>query len=104
VIGSILFSLGGSLECYHNGVQKCKVNDPTWWISILNGAGGFIFLWATVSGLFGLGDPQWNVNFPFLIGSIAFAIGAVITLWMWKQENYGLALLADLNVQKQQSP
>lgn len=52
VLGSICFAAGGALECYHNKVWECKLGNPTWWISILNGIGGFGFLFAASCGFF----------------------------------------------------
>ena len=52
VIGSVLFSVGGILECYHNRVWnfKCTVIE---WTSICNCLGALCFLFAATGGMVG---------------------------------------------------
>jgi len=104
VIGSILFSLGGSLEIFHNWdkVKICKVRDPVYWISVFNCFGGWMFLLAATCGFAGVtyANYQWLVNFPYVIGSFSFLFGSMTALFLWKSENYGLGLLSELNVKR----
>ena len=105
-MGSICFALGGFFECYHNSVHKCRINTAVWWISVLNCLGGFLFLLAATSGMLGAEGTteQWIVNFPYLIGSIFFMFGAMLALYMWKGEHYGLALISEINVKRDKAP
>merc|ERR1712241_614495 len=74
--------------------------------SFLNTFGGVCFLVAASSGFFatwkdgGLDYDQnnWLVNFPYLIGSLAFWFGSYFSLWMWKNEQYGLGLISEINL------
>ena len=108
VLGSILFALGGSLEIYHNWetVKICKAGDPVYWISVFNCFGGWMFLLAATCGFAGLEyeNYQWLVNFPYLIGSVAFLFGALSALVLWKSERYGLGFISEINVKRSAAP
>jgi hypothetical protein len=41
------------------------------------------------------------VNFTYLIGSAAFLFGSLCGLHLWKNENYGLGMLSEVNVKSQ---
>ena len=71
---------------------------------MLNCFGGFLFLFAATAGIIGVEDENmamWLVDFTYLIGSIAFMIGSLIALWLWKGENYGLGMLSEMNVKRE---
>ena len=99
VVGSILFTAGGLLECtqnhLHKGFDCCSLEH---WLSLCNFVGGFLFLFAAASGSIPAAEPDlWLVDFTYLVGSISFMFGGVIALSMWKNEHYGLGLIKDLN-------
>jgi hypothetical protein len=87
VVGSVLFSLGGGLECYHNKIWKWNCGNPTHWLSLFNFVGGLLFLWAGVAGIIGVADEHLSmlmIDLTYLLGSACFLFGGVIALWMWK--------------------
>merc|ERR1719336_2354288 len=93
VVGSVLFTVGGVLECYHNSIWNiCRKDGPNasvFWLSFCNAIGGMLFLVAAASGFVGGLDYDqynWLVNFPYLAGSLAFWFGSYFSLWMWKNE------------------
>jgi len=68
--------------------------------------GGFLFLFAASCGMAGVEGEleQWMVNFVYLMGSIFFMFGAIIALYMWKGEHYGLAFISEINVKRTSTP
>ena len=68
--------------------------------------GGWLFLLAASCGMAGVEGEleQWIVNFPYLVGSAFFLFGSLIALYMWKGEHYGLALISEINVKREESP
>jgi len=106
VIGSVLFTAGGFLECTHNAplFTNCNLLSPILWLSFLNTFGGFMFLFAAICNMCEISSEEykWLVDFTYLIGSIAFAFGSFIALWLWKGENYGLGLISEINVHQEE--
>ena len=102
VLGSILFTVGGVLECYHNKVWKCECGKLVWWLSVCNCLGGVFFCVAAICGIIGVEGEvyNWLVNFTYLVGSAWFFFGAIAAILMWKGENYGLGLISEINVVK----
>jgi hypothetical protein len=101
VIGSVLFTLGGYLECHHNHIWKhFDCGSATHWLSFLNFIGGALFLVAGIAGIAGAEEKSalWLVDFTYLLGSAAFMFGGLCALWLWKSEFYGLGLLSEMNV------
>jgi len=99
-LGSGCFTAGGFLECYHNW----PLNDPTNlvnWLAIMNTIGGVCFWIAASCGLFEVENAKWYVDFPYLVGSIAFGLGSFCALWMWKNEHYGLGLISEINIERE---
>jgi len=102
-LGSILFSVGGALESYHNklhlnilGIPRTLAQALSWF----NTVGALLYLIASLCGFFQLTDVEeiWLIDFVYLLGSLAFAAGGLISLWMWKSESYGLGLISEMNV------
>jgi len=99
-LGALAFTVGGVFDCRINQVWNINLSSPSWWVSVANTFGGIGFL---ISGVTGATLPspaiyKWLVDFPYFIGSIAFLVGAIFQLWMWKNEQYGLARLPALNI------
>jgi hypothetical protein len=40
---------------------------------------------------------HWLIDGGYLLGSACFLVGSLFQLWMWKAEQYGLAMLPELN-------
>ena len=111
VLGSLGFTIGGAVECRRNrvwsalrGGRQGGVCSTPVWISVCNFLGGGCFLVAASSGaLILLGGEaceeceHWLVDGVYLLGSILFLFGALIALWMWKCEQFGLGLMPELN-------
>lgn len=71
------------------------------WLAIMNTIGGVCFWIAASCGLFEVENAKWYVDFPYLIGSIAFGMGSFCALWMWKNEYYGLGLISEINIERE---
>ena len=99
VLGSVLFTLGGVLECYHNKVWTCQCTVINW-VSISNCLGGMCFLFAASCGMACVEPSKWFVDFPYLVGSLLFLIGSTLALTLWKDESYGLAFINEINIKR----
>ena len=78
-----------------------------WVISWLNGIGGFLFFVScAVFTWWDNGDADretfrlWLCAGPLLVGSVLYWIGSVLSLVMWKLQQFGLVNLPFLNKQK----
>ena len=105
IFGSLAFTLGGLLECAHNRVWRCDVASSAFWLSTFNALGAVLFLVAGLAGAAGAtgAAEQWAVNFTYLVGSLLFMAGSLVALWMWKGEHYGLGLVSELNISRDES-
>jgi len=101
VCGSICFCVGVYYECMSNKVlTEPNIYKIGQWLAVCNVIGGVFFLIAATGGMtkkFDEVQERWLVDFTYLIGSIAFAAGSMISLHMWKDEQYGLGLVPHLN-------
>jgi hypothetical protein len=99
-LGGLAFTVGGIFDCRINKVWEINVFSPSWWVSVANTFGGICFLEAGVAGATLPSPAMYKglVDFPYFIGSASFLVGAVFQLWMWKNEQYGLARLPALNI------
>lgn len=100
VLGSILFTSGGALECYHNSIWKAKCSNLIAWISVINTLGALFFLVAATSGFLGVKNSKWWVDFTYIVGSGFFLIGSLMVLHMWNGESYGLAFIHEINMKR----
>lgn len=101
ILGSIGFVVGGLLECFRNKVFSQFKNSAGQLVSLTNAIGGLLFLVAATTGInTGLSKAitMWVVDFPYLVGSVCYLIGSIISLWMWKDEQYGLSKLPEINL------
>eukprot|EP00462_Mataza_sp_D1_P006873 CAMPEP_0175122158 /NCGR_PEP_ID=MMETSP0087-20121206/1568_1 /TAXON_ID=136419 /ORGANISM="Unknown Unknown, Strain D1" /LENGTH=238 /DNA_ID=CAMNT_0016403779 /DNA_START=107 /DNA_END=820 /DNA_ORIENTATION=+ len=83
-VGSLCFVVGGVLEVLRNDCFTKFENSAGQWVSISNAVGGLLFLIAATTGInSGLSHQVmlWAVDFPYLIGSIAYLIGSIISVW-----------------------
>jgi len=90
VCGGLGFALAGACEVIHN---RCYVSLPVtlvWWVSIFNLFGGISFtVGACLQGVV--------VSAIFLAGALFYLMAAVLSLCMWRGEQFGLALISVLN-------
>merc|ERR1712176_249775 len=93
VFGGVLFFVGGCCEVWHN---KCFGRFPitaVWWVSVLNALGGLAF-WLSACPTFVQGTSATAVSAS---GVIAYYGASVLSLFMWRGEQFGLALIPELN-------
>jgi len=95
ILGGLCFFVGGAIEMYENR----NATDAAWWISSLNCCGGFCFTLAGLAGSFPhLGEmTSFFINFTYFLGALFFFVGGVVGLWMWKNEQFGLAWVKSIN-------
>lgn len=117
VAGSVCFVLGGICELIHNGVccncshsegsgdggavlgHRSTCRDAVWWISILNTIGGVNFLLGYLPGFF-LVEGEAAAVFQalnFFVGSMTFVVSSWLLVVMWEHDDYGGALIRQLN-------
>jgi len=100
-VGSFCFVVGGACECHRNRemIQRADCCRAAVVQSILDLLGGCLFLLAALTGAIGVDKAlaHWLVDLSYLAGSLAFLGGSVAGLWMWKGEQYGLALVPEIN-------
>eukprot|EP00933_Yihiella_yeosuensis_P019862 TRINITY_DN1601_c0_g5_i1.p1 TRINITY_DN1601_c0_g5~~TRINITY_DN1601_c0_g5_i1.p1 ORF type:complete len:407 (-),score=57.77 TRINITY_DN1601_c0_g5_i1:274-1494(-) len=100
LLGALGFCIGSLLECMINKVWHIRLTSGLWWLSVSNLVGSLGFLIAGVA-LFGKVDEsqtKWVVDLPYLLGSAAFMIGALCTMWLWKCEQFGLGFIPEMNI------
>ena len=114
VLGSLGFAVGGCIECHRNAVvstlrQVGLRGTAAVWISLCNGAGGILFFLAAFTGALllpgetGEAVDHWMSVGSYFLGSVLFLVGALIGVWMWKCEHYGLGLIPELNLEEHTS-
>jgi hypothetical protein len=86
VLGSILFTVGGGIECYHNEIWHFKCMNLAHWVSLINFIGGALFLFAATCGMIGMSEELgiWLIDLPYTIGSGMFLIGSFFLMILWK--------------------
>lgn len=99
-LGALGFTIGSVLECYTNKIWLLKLRTCEWWLSVCNFVGSIGFLISGVSGLSHSENAKWTEDFPYLVGSLAFMLGALFTLWLWKCEQYGLGFMPEINIRR----
>eukprot|EP00930_Biecheleria_cincta_P047579 TRINITY_DN33007_c0_g1_i1.p1 TRINITY_DN33007_c0_g1~~TRINITY_DN33007_c0_g1_i1.p1 ORF type:complete len:513 (-),score=62.36 TRINITY_DN33007_c0_g1_i1:772-2310(-) len=92
LIGAICFVLGGVCECAHNHVFSFHFDKLAWWGSALNFLGDVCFLVAVYPQL-----PSHQVDMAIFVGCVLFAGGSIMSLLMWKSNQFGLTLLPQLH-------
>lgn len=108
--GSFLFVLGAVLEGEHNGWRE--LTQHRWfhsasslpvWMSVLNFFGALLFMLAYAIDYNHVADNSkaittWVVALPFTVGSFFFIIGSWISMWMWKNHQFGLGFAEDMDM------
>mmetsp|Transcript_45309 Transcript_45309/g.116339 ORF Transcript_45309/g.116339 Transcript_45309/m.116339 type:complete len:512 (+) Transcript_45309:129-1664(+) len=102
LLGSFGFVLGGLCEMVHNGVisGESTWSDFAWWASTLDFIGGCNFLVATLAMMLKLDGPGTKSfqEFNYLMGSAVYVVSSVLLLLMWRENDFGLTLISQLNL------
>jgi len=77
---------GSLIDLEANNFLEFNVTDFYWWAAVLNVLGCIGFAIGSDADWF-TDDPKW-VNYPYMLGSFAFAFGSWIYLWVWKMEQW----------------
>jgi len=101
-LGSTGFVVGGICEFVHARSFLGKSNDDrVWWSSFLSLLGCLSFFAASLPTVLA---PDWSgateivyVNISFAVGSVMFALASVLMLMMWRANDFGLAMIPQLN-------
>jgi len=104
-LGSTLFALGAVAEGEHNNWRECSMETfqkPSVQMAILNLFGAMFFLLAYIVEYNHYADDHKDVLVglvatPFAVGSVFFFIGSWMSLYMWKQQNFGLGYAKHMN-------
>ena len=102
-IGGILFAIGGALELIQNKGYRWRPTKLSWWLSYCNCVGGFCFAFASLYGLLVNPASNMGVKIPFLVGSIGYFVSGIVSVLMWKLDQFGSAFLPYLNLDSQSS-
>jgi len=100
--GGVGFTLGGACELIAIKFWKWRPHKLGWWVAYLNFTGGLLFAIAAAIGFYYEESPQYALaaKWCYLIGSISYLFGSVLSLVMWKTEQFGLAFMPQLNLTK----
>lgn len=92
VFGGFCFLLGGICEITHNRVWANLPNTFVWWTSLLNFIGGADFWLSACPNIVGE-----HATFIGVKGTVIYLVGSICSLCMWRGEQFGLALISNLN-------
>jgi len=100
--GGVGFTLGGVCELIAYKFWKFRPYKLGWWVAYVNCTGGLLFAIAAAIGFYYEVSPQYALaaKWSYLIGSIFYLIGGMLSLVMWKTEQFGLAFMPELNLTK----
>jgi len=100
-LGSLGFVAGASCECFLNDIAHFSPHASSHWLSVMNLLGSMLFLLAATSGSIDLAGSislAPLVDLLYFLGSVSFGVGSLFGLWMWKCEQYGLAMIPQINL------
>jgi len=97
-LGGALFVLGGVCEVLVNRTWASKPRTLVSWVVLCNCVGDVLFFWSTLPGL-----TEYASQMCVFAGVVAFLIGSVVSLAMWKVGQFGYALLSQLNTVARES-
>mmetsp|Transcript_96875 Transcript_96875/g.273420 ORF Transcript_96875/g.273420 Transcript_96875/m.273420 type:complete len:468 (-) Transcript_96875:167-1570(-) len=93
IVGGLMFFLGGVCELKINKVFESAPTRLVWWVAVLNCYGGLTFWLSACPALF----PGKLATRFAVTGTITYLLAAVLSLLMWRGEQYGGALILTLN-------
>jgi len=93
ILGGFLFFTGGLCELKINKVFTSAPTRLVWWVSVLNCYGGLTFWLSACPALF----PGKLATRFAVTGTITYLLAAVLSLLMWRGEQFGGALIPALN-------
>lgn len=101
-MGGALFTVAACFEAWHN--RSAAATSYVFWVCTFYLAGSILFLVAASFGTYLTANEDSEealhityVDLPYLIGSVAFAAGAWVQLLMWKNEQFGLGFINEIN-------
>jgi hypothetical protein len=94
-----LFMLGGLFEAIENEIFTSKPDSMSKWSAISNVTGGLLFLLAAVADFW----SGWWCSFLWFVGSVLYTGGSILGLFLWRDEQFGLAFLVALNTAARKS-
>uniref|UniRef100_A0A6U6K6Y3 Uncharacterized protein n=1 Tax=Zooxanthella nutricula TaxID=1333877 RepID=A0A6U6K6Y3_9DINO len=92
-VGGFLFFVAGCCELVVNGVLWTWPDRLVWFVACLNWYGGLTF-WLSACPSVLAGDTATWVG---VAGTLAYLVGAVLGLLMWRGEQFGGAMIPALN-------
>lgn len=93
LLGSALFTIGGGFEYLESQASTSEPQSMSKWAAISNGFGGVLFFVASVVGIW----SSWWFSFLRAMGSMGYAVGSVLSLFMWTDQKLGLSSWAALS-------
>jgi len=98
--GGCGFTLGGICEMIAHKFWKFRPHKLGWWTAYFNFVGGFLFVIAAAIGFWFEVDPMYAKasKWAYLVGSFSYLCGGMLSLVMWKSEQFGLAFMPMLNL------
>mmetsp|Transcript_115019 Transcript_115019/g.321447 ORF Transcript_115019/g.321447 Transcript_115019/m.321447 type:complete len:469 (+) Transcript_115019:185-1591(+) len=92
IIGGFLFFLSGICELIVNGVFTTKPDRLVWFVAVFNCFGGLTFWLSACPSI--VGDAATRIG---VAGTIAYLVAALLSLLMWRGEQFGGAMIPSLN-------
>eukprot|EP00933_Yihiella_yeosuensis_P040913 TRINITY_DN35325_c0_g1_i1.p1 TRINITY_DN35325_c0_g1~~TRINITY_DN35325_c0_g1_i1.p1 ORF type:complete len:560 (+),score=82.50 TRINITY_DN35325_c0_g1_i1:161-1840(+) len=92
VLGGVFFFLGGVCEVIHNRIWASPPTTFVWWTSVFNFTGGFGFWMSACPNIVGE-----HADAVVVVSTLLYFCGSVWMLCMWRGEQFGMALISNLN-------
>lgn len=92
-IGGFLFLIGGICEVIQNEIYIRPPTTFVWWVSAMNTVGGVCFWTCACPSIF----QGERASFVSGFGATCYFLAGVLSLCMWRGEQFGLALISHLN-------
>lgn len=98
IIGGLLFVVGALAACELNKVWRGKLSLVSF-LCIMSMFGAALYFFASFCSALDMPSEMqwWSFDIPFLVGSAFFCISGILSLWMWKCEQYGLCFAPQIN-------
>lgn len=103
--GGLGFTIAGLCEVIAHKGWKFRPHKMGWWVSWFNFFGGSLFAVAAAIGFYFEVSPEYALaaKWSYLIGSFLYLIGSILSLTMWKTEQFGLAFMPELNLTEEKN-